>query len=226
MGQDLSIVDLNTAVNHEPRVAHQRLAEALGYTDRYKMGRLVERHMEALKRFGEVSATVAETLKNKGKFVSSTADETAHKGGRPGKTYWLNKKQALYLCTKSETANATDVTIQMVEVFDAYQSGALAVEKPVKVRAHRRRLPLRDDTGGSVDLHTLYEMVFSAKVRMERGQEVSFGDALFNVIGEVVEMQMGQAPFGGKALVGLIGENRARLQGRYVDPDPFRPRSR
>ncbi|MFG1429172.1 hypothetical protein [Roseixanthobacter glucoisosaccharinicivorans] len=211
MGQDLSIVDLNTAVNHEPRVAHQRLAEALGYGAQIKMKHLVERNIEALQRFGEVSSTV---------------DETGPKGGRPGKTYWLNKKQALYLCTKSETANATDVTIQMVEVFDAYQRGAVAVEKPVKVRAHRRRAPLRDDTGGSVDLHTLYEMIFSAKVRLERGQEASFGDALFNVIGEVVEMKMGQAPFGGKALVGLIGETRARLQGRYVDPDPFRPRAR
>ncbi|MFH1556490.1 MAG: hypothetical protein ABII76_16790 [Pseudomonadota bacterium] len=211
MGQDLSIVDLNTAVNHEPRVAHQRLAEALGYGAQIKMKHLVERNIEALQRFGEVSSTV---------------DETGPKGGRPGKTYWLNKKQALYLCTKSETANATDVTIQMVEVFDAYQRGTVAIEKPVKVRAHRRRTPLRDDTGGSVDLHTLYEMVLSAKVRMERGQEASFGDALFHVLGEVVEIQMGQAPFGGKALVGLIGENRARLQGRYVDPDPFRPRAR
>lgn len=211
MGQDLSIVDLNTAVNHEPRIAHQRLADALGYGRHQEMGSLIERHREALERFSKVSVTVT---------------QTGPKGGRPGKTYWLNKKQALYLCTKSETANATDVTIQMVEVFDAYQRGAVAVEKPVKVRAHRRRAPLRDDTGGSVDLHTLYEMVLSAKVRMERGQEASFGDALFHVFNDVIEMRMGQAPFGGKALVGLIGENRARLQGRYVDPDPFRPRAR
>jgi hypothetical protein len=63
------------------------------------------------------------------------------KGGRPGKEYWLTKKQCLYLCTKSETPNATEVTIQMVEVFDQVMNG-----KTVSVRAHNRRPPTKRQT--------------------------------------------------------------------------------
>ncbi len=58
--------------------------------------------------------------------------QTSPRGGRPGKAYWLNKKQALYICTKSETDRATEATIQMVEVFDAWieQQRAAAVPRP------------------------------------------------------------------------------------------------
>ncbi|MFG1461723.1 hypothetical protein V5F77_02405 [Xanthobacter sp. DSM 24535] len=123
----LTPADLNTKVNHEPRISHRRLAEVLGYGEVHKMGHLVDRHSEALQRFGPFPSTV---------------DGNGQKG-RPGKTYWLNKKQALYICTKSETANATEVTIQMVEVFDAWQSGDLAEAAPdvVPVRGHVRRRP-------------------------------------------------------------------------------------
>jgi len=119
----LSITDINTTVNHEPRISHMRLAEALGYSSHTKMRELITRHMEALKRFGGVSPTVGDR------------PET---GGRPPTTYWLNKKQCLYICTKSETKNATEVTIQMVEVFEAVTSG-----KIVQVKGHRRVIKAR-----------------------------------------------------------------------------------
>ncbi len=107
----LTVADLNTAVNHEPCVSYRRLARALGYVDERKLLRLAERHREALERFGEVSATVAETSK---------------KGGRPGKVEWYNKRQVLYLCAKSEMEGATEVTIQMVEIVDAHLAGSFA----------------------------------------------------------------------------------------------------
>ena len=107
----LTLADLNIAVNHEPRVEDVRLAEALGMERPRNIRKLVERHREALERLGEVCSTV---------------EQTSAKGGRPGRTFWLNKRQALYLCTKSETPRATEVTITMVEVFDAYQAGRLA----------------------------------------------------------------------------------------------------
>jgi hypothetical protein len=101
----LSIEDVKT-VDDRPRIMDLRLAEALGFSLAYDIRKLIGRHLEALERFGEVFATVAKTPETK--------------GGRPGKSYWLNKKQALYICTKSETEKATETTIQMVEVFDAY----------------------------------------------------------------------------------------------------------
>jgi len=111
------------------------LAEALEFSRPRDIRKIVERHMQALRRFGEVCATVARTLKNKD-----------NSGGRPGKAYYLNKKQALYICTKSETDNATEVTIQMVEVFDAYTAGQLvATDKPTHVREHDRRTSTKID---------------------------------------------------------------------------------
>ncbi len=118
--RSLSLADLNTSVNHEPRIQDDRLAEALGFPRLRKIKDLIARHIEALQRFGE---------------VCTTAGQTSERGGRPGKVYWLNKRQCLYLCTKSETANASEVTIQMVEVFDAYLKGEV---KPVRVKEHQR----------------------------------------------------------------------------------------
>ncbi|MBB6306210.1 hypothetical protein [Xanthobacter tagetidis] len=144
MGTALTLADLNTAVNHEPRIAHRRLADALGFSQVHKMGHLIERHIEALQRFGGVPSTV---------------DETGPKGGRPGKTYWLNKKQALYLCTKSETANATEVTIQMVEVFDAFLKGEMVAAEAIPVRAHIRRRPKPGFGTIIADTNDLYPFV-------------------------------------------------------------------
>ncbi|MFD1627672.1 hypothetical protein [Azospirillum griseum] len=43
--------------------------------------------------------------------------------GRPATEFWLTKKQAIYIATKAETERATEITIQIVEVFDAVTSG-------------------------------------------------------------------------------------------------------
>lgn len=198
MGTALTLADLNTAVNHEPRIAHRRLAEALGFSQAHKMGHLIERHIEALQRFGGVPSTV---------------DETGPKGGRPGKTYWLNKKQALYLCTKSETANATEVTIQMVEVFDAYLKGEI---KPVKVREHRRALPAEPQPlpFGADLARDFYEAIMSANVRVERGEEPTFAKALEGVLCDLVTAHVGGIPLSGKVLFGAKVQ-RARVRASH-----------
>jgi hypothetical protein len=105
----------------EPRIVDVELADRLGFTDRRMIRRLIERHGGALSAFGEVSVTVT---------------ETTALGGRPGHAYLLNRKQALYICAKSETPRAAEVTIQMVEVFDRYLEG-----KTVHVEEHWRRPP-------------------------------------------------------------------------------------
>ncbi len=109
----LTVADLNTAVNHEPRIEDVRLAEALGMERPREIRRLIERHREELKRLGAICVTVTQNNDSRGR-------------GRPGRTFWLNKRQALYLCTKSETAFATETTIQMVEVFDAHLAARVA----------------------------------------------------------------------------------------------------
>lgn len=131
----LSISDINTTVNHVPRIHDLRLAELLGFENVYNIRRLISNHRKTLEKFGELVFSAAEkTLKN---VVRPTVGQTS-KGGRPGKEYWLNEEQALFLCAKSETPNAIQITIEMVRVFYAVKSGNTVV-----VREHTRRRPQR-----------------------------------------------------------------------------------
>ncbi len=97
-------------VNGEPRIRDLDLAIRLGFSDAHKIRNLIERHADALVALG-VSATVA---------------ETSPKGGRPGKAHYLNRKQAIFITAKSETPEATEITIEIIERFDAYERGAMA----------------------------------------------------------------------------------------------------
>lgn len=113
---ELSAADL-TSMEGEPRVLDIRLAEALGFLAPHRIRALIRRHHSALAALGRVSTTVV---------------ETSAKGGRPGKAFWLTKKQALYVCTKSETPKATEATIRLVDVYDAVTSGTVsAMERAV-----------------------------------------------------------------------------------------------
>ncbi|MBP2311870.1 hypothetical protein [Azospirillum soli] len=107
----LNPADIDTEISCEPRIRDLKLAEALGMADPHAIRRMIERHMDALLKFGE---------------VISDSDRKIGRG-RPSKgTYYLTKKQALYITAKSDTERAAMVTIQMVEVFDAVTSqGAL-----------------------------------------------------------------------------------------------------
>ncbi|AWK90321.1 hypothetical protein DEW08_30360 (plasmid) [Azospirillum thermophilum] len=68
--------------------------------------------------------------------------ETGKRGGRKGKILWLNKRQAIYITTKSETDRATDITIAVVEVFDAAAAGRAPglSEIEADVVGHLRRM--------------------------------------------------------------------------------------
>ena len=109
----LTIADINTTLNHEPRIYDLRLAQMLGFSEPRNIRALVTRNKDALERLGEFCCTVQRNPMETGKR------------GRPSVGYWFNKRQALYLCTKSDSANATEVTIKMVEVFDAVTAGRL-----------------------------------------------------------------------------------------------------
>lgn len=99
----ITLADIDTVSDGEPRILDLRLASALGFKKPRDIRPLIERHREPLERLGGFCRTVRQ---NRGR-------------GRPGTEYRLNKKQALYICTKSDTDRATDITIQIVEVFDA-----------------------------------------------------------------------------------------------------------
>lgn len=155
--------DLNTKIDHTPRVMDLRLADELGFERAAKIRDLIDRHADALRQLGPLPTTI---------------EKPSHRGGRPGTAYWLNKQQALYLCTKSETARATEATLLMVKVFDAYLDGkpappkAKSVEPPAPQRPNKvedtvTKATIRIATGGAPDRSALAQAITKASTPAE-----------------------------------------------------------
>ncbi|MBP7339430.1 hypothetical protein [Niveispirillum sp.] len=110
----LSVSDIDTKVNHEPRIRDLRLAEVLGMVNPHSIRRLIQRHRGVLEGFGEI-----------------ISHQDAKLGaGRPSSSYYLTKRQALFLTAKADTPRAAMVTVEMVEVFDRFTSGRHGVTLP------------------------------------------------------------------------------------------------
>jgi len=97
-------------IEGEPRMRDLDVAEALDFERPRKIRDLIARRKTELEEFG----------------ICPTMGLIHEGAGRPGEEYWLNEKQALFICTKSEAKNALDITIQMIEVFSAWRHGQLA----------------------------------------------------------------------------------------------------
>jgi len=117
----INVTDISSDFG-EPRIRDLSLAEALELSNKHDLRTLIRRHQAALKTFGE---------------LVSRKDEKRPQGGRPGVSFFLNKKQAIFITAKSDTHRAAEMTVQMVEVFDAYLSSGT-----IPVRAHARAKPL------------------------------------------------------------------------------------
>jgi phage antirepressor YoqD-like protein len=110
---------LPTSVDGEPRIRDLDLAARLEFSDPHKIRQLIARYSIALAALG-ISATVAEIPRGR---------------GRPGKAYYLNRRQAIFITAKSETPKATEITIEIVERFDAYERGLMhSTNSPVNMR--------------------------------------------------------------------------------------------
>lgn len=96
----------------EARILDTDLAVRLAFDRPRDIRKLIKRYEVDLSKIG-VCATVALT--------------SGEAGGRPGKAYYLNKKQAIFITAKSETDEATAITIEIIERFDAYERGEASV---------------------------------------------------------------------------------------------------
>lgn len=115
-----------TPINGEPRVKDLHLADRLGFADQYMIRKLIKRNEDKLLKFGIVSTV-----------------ETIHEGaGRPTAEFYLNQRQAIFICMKSETERAFDVQVEIVRVFDAYLNGDL---KPALPQSYAEALRLYAD---------------------------------------------------------------------------------
>lgn len=152
-----------TNINGELRIRDLDLAARLGFSDLHEIRRLISRHGEALAALG-VSVTVPET--------------SGVKGGRPGKASYLNRKQAIFITAKSETAEATDITIEIIEKFDAYERGAVKAPDPMAV--------LNDPAAMRGLLLTYTEKVIALEAKVqEQAPAVAALDRIANAEGNV-----------------------------------------
>ena len=92
----------------EPRILDIDLAARLGFVNPRMIRKLIKRHEESLQLLGP----------------RSTVEHRPERGGTPEQHYYLNRKQAIFITAKSETQHALDITIEIIERFDAYERAA------------------------------------------------------------------------------------------------------
>ncbi len=109
----ISIADLNTTLNHEPRIKDIRLAERLGFDRPRDIRKLIERSRAELEGYAPICATVAQNTDARGR-------------GRPGTEYWLTEGQTLLVCMFSRTPEAAAVRKEVINVFMAWRAGHFA----------------------------------------------------------------------------------------------------
>lgn len=125
-----------TPVNGEPRVHDLHLADRLGFAEPRMIRNLIKRNHDKLLKFG-VCYAVEQTSGNQ--------------GGRPATEYFLNQRQAVFICMKSETDRAFDVQVEIVRVFDAYLNGEL---KPTVPKSFADALQLAADQARCIEVMT------------------------------------------------------------------------
>jgi phage regulator Rha-like protein len=102
-----------TPINGEPRVHDLHLAERLGFAEPRAIRKIIKRNEAKLLSFGTRSTVSRVTVT-----------------GQPSEEYYLNQRQAIFICMKSETERAFDVQVEIVRVFDAYLNGELKPSLP------------------------------------------------------------------------------------------------
>lgn len=96
-------------VEGEPRIRDLDLAARLGFDRPRKIRDLIKRYHASLLRMGPCP-TLGRVI-NGGQAIE----------------YYLNRKQAIFITAKSETPAATEITIEIVQRFDAYERGAASL---------------------------------------------------------------------------------------------------
>lgn len=105
-----------TLLEGEFRVLDTDLAERLGFERPRDIRKLITRWKAELERLG---------------FCAAMAQNHGGSRGRPTIAYYLNRKQAIFITGKSETATATDITIEIIHRFDEYEVGRASADQSI-----------------------------------------------------------------------------------------------
>ncbi len=109
-----------TPINGEPRIQDLLLAEQLEFERPAKNRDLIKNNEDRLLKFG----------------IIPTVGKIHQGAGRPANEFYLNQKQAIFICMKSETEKAFDVQVEIVHAFDAYLNGNLDGKIASQPRLH------------------------------------------------------------------------------------------
>lgn len=118
---DLSILDDDT-----PRIRDLRLGEILGFDRPRKIREIITRNIAEIESYGAAP--------RRGALI-----EAGNGAQQKVAEFWLSEEQALIVTMFSRTSRAMDARKEIIRVFIAYRRQA--IERPVKVSAHRRSLP-------------------------------------------------------------------------------------
>ena len=103
----ITIDDLDTTLNHEPRIQDLLVAERLGYDRPRVVRELIERNQPELTTYGSLAVRHGKSR------------------GQEFTEYYLNEGQALVICALSRTPKAAEVRKAIIEVFMAWRGGQL-----------------------------------------------------------------------------------------------------
>ena len=153
-----------TPIDGEPRIHDLTLAVWLGFDRPVNIRNIVKRNEAKLLKFGPLSTV-----------------ERVINGGN-AKEFYLNQKQSIFICMKSETANAFDVQVEIVHVFDAHLNGgrpvaALPQDLPTALRAWadevERRTLVERELEASRPKIAFHDQVVSAETLIDFPQAFS-----------------------------------------------------
>jgi prophage antirepressor-like protein len=101
-------------IDGEPRISYLDLARALGFNDAQMVRDIIKRCDFELKRYGTLAP----------RWTASTG-----KRSRPAVAYMLNEAQAIRIAIKSGAPNAEKVRRALLEVFNDWRRGILAITR-------------------------------------------------------------------------------------------------
>lgn len=122
----LTIADLNTEIDDEPRVHDILLGRRLGFSRPRAIRQIIERNAKELATYGLLATRCGKSR------------------GQEFTEHYLNEGQSLLLCMFSKTKKAAAVRKMLIDVFMEYRRGR--IEKPINVRPHKRRTSTPIDT--------------------------------------------------------------------------------
>lgn len=161
----------------ELRILDTELAVRLGFERPRKIRDLIKRWEAEISRLG----------------VCPTVEQTpGPQGGRPTAAYYLNRKQAIFITGKSDTPEATTITIEIIEKFDAYERGA-APAHPAVPTSFREALLLAAEQQETIEAQA--KALTVAQPKADALDELAGLEGKHNIRWSAAECQMKEKDF-------------------------------